>query len=88
MRMGAVWWSATSVSAITRLTTQREQKRELWATRDLSDKDYVYIWAEGIHLNTRLEENRLCLLVIIGARPDGTKEVVAVEDGYRKSTDS
>ena len=77
-----------SASAITRLTTQWEQERELWATRDLSDKDYVYVWADGIHLNIRLEEDRLCLLVIIGARPDGTKEVVAVEDGYRESADS
>lgn len=77
-----------SASVITRLTEQWEQERKLWATRDLSDKDYVYVWADGIHLNIRLEEDRLCLLVIIGARPDGTKEVIAVEDGYRESTDS
>lgn len=77
-----------SASVITRLTAQWEQEREQWTKRDLSDNDYVYVWADGIHLNIRLEEDRLCLLVIIGARPDGTKEVLAVEDGYRESTES
>ena len=86
MKSGVV--AGLSASAITRLTEQWEQERKLWSTRDLSDKDYVYIWADGIHLNIRLEDDRLCLLVIIGARPDGTKEVIAVEDGYRESTES
>ena len=56
--------------------------------RDLADRDYVYVWADGVHFNIRLEEDRLCTLVVIGARPDGTKEVIAVEDGYRESTES
>ncbi len=50
--------------------------------------DYVYVWADGVHFNVRLEDDRLCTLVVIGARPDGTKEVIAVEDGYRESTES
>ena len=52
------------------------------------DRDYVYIWADGIHFNVRLEDDRLAALVIIGARQDGTKEVVALEDGFRESTES
>ena len=56
--------------------------------RRLEDRNYVYIWTDGVHFNIRLEEDRLCALVIIGVRPDGTKELVAVEDGYRESTSS
>jgi transposase-like protein len=48
----------------------------------------VYVWADGIHFNVRLEEARLCALVIVGVRLDGTKELVAIADGYRESTDS
>ena len=77
-----------SATAITRLTAQWETEHKSWKVRDLSDRDYVYVWADGIHLSIRLEEDRLCLLVIVGVRPDGTKELIAVEDGYRESTDS
>ena len=77
-----------SATTITRMTTQWEAELAQWRTRDLSDKDFVYVWADGIHLNIRLEDDRLCLLVIIGVRPDGTKELIAVEDGYRESADS
>jgi putative transposase len=77
-----------SATTITRMTAQWEAELTQWRTRDLSDKDFVYVWADGIHLNIRLEDDRLCLLVIIGVRPDGTKELIAVEDGYRESADS
>jgi putative transposase len=50
--------------------------------------DYVYVWVDGGHFRVRLEADRLCALVMIGMRADGTKELVAVEDGYRESTDS
>ena len=50
--------------------------------------DYVYLWADGIHVNIRLEEHKLCLLVMIGVRADGRKELVALTDGYRESTES
>ena len=80
--------SGLSATTITRLTAQWEAEHKAWKGRDLRDRDYVYVWADGIHLNIRLEEDRLCLLVIIGVRPDGTKELVAVEDGYRESTES
>ena len=54
----------------------------------LDDRDYVYVWADGVHFNVRLEEERLCCLVIVGVRVDGTKELVALVDGYRESTES
>ena len=50
--------------------------------------DYVYVWADGIHVNVRLEEERLCLLVLVGVRADGTKELIALADGYRESAGS
>ena len=50
--------------------------------------DYVYLWADGIHVNVRLEEAKLCLLVLIGVRADGRKELIALTDGYREATES
>jgi transposase-like protein len=50
--------------------------------------DYVYLWADGIHVNIRLEEHKLCLLVMIGVRADGRKELIALADGYRESAES
>src|SRR6202023_1623132 len=73
-----------SPSVITRLTKQWQTDQRAFAERRLDDRDYVYVWADGIHFNVRLEEERLAALVIIGARPDGTKEVIALEDGYRE----
>jgi putative transposase len=77
-----------SASAITRLTTAWQAEHQVFMERSLADRDYVYIWADGVHFNVRLEEERLCCLVIVGVRPDGTKELVALTDGYRESTDS
>ena len=59
-----------------------------WQSRSLADKRYVYFWADGIHMNVRMDKQKLCLLVIIGATADGTKEIVAIEDGFRESTQS
>ena len=77
-----------SASSINRLTVAFQAEHEEWSTRDLSGVDYVYWWVDGIHFNIRLEEDRLCCLVIVGVRPDGTKELVALADGYRESTES
>jgi len=77
-----------SPAAITRLTTQWTDDYHAWCKRDLSGVDYVYVWADGIHVNVRLESDKLCLLVIVGVRADGTKELVALADGYRESTGS
>jgi transposase-like protein len=77
-----------SASVITRLTKQWQAERDVFAQRDLRAVDYVYLWADGVHFNVRLEEDRLCCLVIVGVRSDGTKELVAIADGYRESTES
>ena len=63
-----------SASVITRLTTDWQRERDQFAHRSLKDVDYVYVYADGIHFNVRLEEARLCALVIVGVRSDGTKE--------------
>lgn len=81
--------SGLSPANISRQIGVWEAEIAAWRTRDLSEVDYVYVWADGVHVNVRLgEQDRLCLLVMIGARPDGTKELIAVEDGYRESTES
>src|SRR6202790_2449244 len=77
-----------SPSVITRLTKSWQEERERFSTRSLAEVDYVYCWADGVHFNVRLEEERLCCLVIVGVRADGTKELVAIADGYRESTGS
>jgi putative transposase len=78
-----------SAANITRLLGVWEEEYAAFQHRDLSEVDYVYVWADGVHVNVRLgEQDRICLLVLIGARPDGTKELIAIEDGYRESTES
>lgn len=77
-----------SASVITRLTTAWQAEHQAFMARDLSDRDFVYVFADGVHFNVRLEEERLCCLVIVGVRLDGTKELVAITDGYRESKDS
>lgn len=80
--------SGLSAPVITKLTEQWKAEQRAFAERDLSGVDYVYLWADGIHVNVRLEEHKLCLLVMIGVRADGRKELVALADGYRESTES
>lgn len=77
-----------SAPTITRLTTQWQDEARVFNQRDLSHVDYVYLWADGVHLNIRLDEEKLCLLVLLGVRVDGTKELVALADGYRESAGS
>jgi transposase-like protein len=77
-----------SAPVITRLTETWKAEQRSFADRDLSGVDYVYLWVDGIHVNIRLEEHKLCLLVMIGVRADGRKELVALADGYRESTES
>jgi transposase-like protein len=77
-----------SSTNITRLTAVWEDEYRKFRERSLADRDYVYIWADGIHFNVRLEDDRLCTLVLIGARPDGNKDLIAIEDGYRESKES
>ncbi|MEU8710737.1 IS256 family transposase [Streptomyces sp. NPDC048663] len=77
-----------SPAAITRLTQQWQADHAAFMDRDLAEVDYVYVWADGIHLNVRLEEAKACVLVLIGVRADGSKELVALKDGYRESGES
>ena len=88
--LGQFLGSAKGLSApvITKLTEQWKADQRAFAERDLSDVDYVYLWADGIHVNIRLEEAKLCLLVMIGVRADGRKELVALADSYRESAES
>ena len=78
-----------SAAAITRLTTSWSTEREAFMARNLSRVDYVYVWVDGIHFSVRLgDDDRLCVLVMVGVRTDGTKELIALTDGYRESTES
>ena len=78
-----------SAKSITRLTEGWRSERESFMKRELSGRDYVYVWADGIHTSVRLgADGRLCSLVMIGVRVDGSKELVAVSDGYRESSES
>ena len=77
-----------SAAVITKLTETWRAEQKAFAARDLSGVDYVYLWADGIHVNIRLEEHKLCLLVMIGVRADGRKELIALADGYRESAES
>ena len=77
-----------SASVVTRLTAQWQDEAERFARRNLAEVDYVYVWADGVHFNVRLDEQRLCALVMVGVRADGTKELVSITDGIRESTES
>ena len=71
-----------SATTVTRLKEQWAVDFKDWKHRSLRDKRYVYFWVDGVYFNVRLEEDRACVLVIIGATEDGTKELVAVHDGF------
>jgi transposase-like protein len=78
-----------SASTISRLTSVWQEEHEGWCKRSLTGKEYVYVWADGVYFGVRLgEDKQLACLVLIGVLPDGTKEVIALHDGYRESTDS
>jgi putative transposase len=77
-----------SATTITRLLKVWQEEYKAWNKRSLAGKEYVYIWADGVYFNIRLEEDRLACLVIVGVLPDGRKEIIALEDGYRESTES
>ena len=77
-----------SAATITRLTKDWQDEAVAFNKRSLAETDYVYMWVDGIHLKVRLEQDKVCLLVMIGVRADGTKELVALDDGHRESTES
>jgi transposase-like protein len=77
-----------SAATITRLKTVWADEYEAWSKRSLAGKHYVYVWADGVHFNIRLEEDRQCILVLMGAAADGKKELIALGDGFRESEQS
>ncbi len=74
-----------SASSVVRMKEVWRHDYETWSKRDLSAERYVYVWADGIYCNVRLDDERQCLLVVIGATGDGRKQLLAVHDGYRES---
>ena len=77
-----------SPGVIARLTAEWEAEYEAWQKRDLSARRYVYVWADGVYLQARMEENAECMLVLIGATPEGRKELVGFQTGVREGTQS
>ena len=77
-----------SASTITRLKSVWEDEYEEWSRRSLQGKRYVYVWADGIYSNIRLKGDRQCILVLVGATEDGTKELITLKDGFRESEES
>ena len=80
-----------SANVVVRLKEQWADEYDAWMQRDLSEKEYVYVWADGIHVKVRLEDDankKQCMLVLMGATADGKKELIAVLDGYRESEQS
>ena len=77
-----------SAATITRLIASWQDEYKVWNRRTLEDRHYVYLWADGIHFNIRLDEDRQCILVLMGATADGRKELIAVRDGHRESEQS
>jgi transposase-like protein len=77
-----------SASTISRLLEGWQAEYHEWSKRSLADKHYVYLWVDGVHFNIRLEEDRQCILVLMGATAEGKKELIAITDGYRESEQS
>jgi transposase-like protein len=77
-----------SASTVTRLKEVWQTEQQAWRERSLAEKHYVYVWADGVYFNIRLEEDRQCILVLMGATADGTKELIAIQDGFRESEQS
>lgn len=77
-----------SATTIGRLTTQWQDEAAAFNNRSLAGVDYVYMWVDGIHLKVRLEQDKICLLVMIGVRADGRKELIALADGFREAAES
>ena len=77
-----------SANTVTRLKAAWEAEYEAWSKRSLKGKRFIYVWVDGIHFNIRLEDDRQCILVLMGATAEGKKEMIAISDGYRESEQS
>jgi putative transposase len=80
--------SNLSPAVISRLTAEWQADYDAWQKRDLSARRYVYVWADGVYLQARMEDNAECMLVLIGATPEGRKELVGFQTGVRESAQS
>jgi putative transposase len=77
-----------SATTVTRLVSHWQEEHRQWSKRSLEGKEYVYVWADGLYTNVRLEEDKVCMLVLMGATKEGKKELIAVASGYRESEES
>jgi putative transposase len=77
-----------SASTVCRLKESWQAELDAWQKRSLADKEYVYFWVDGVHFGARMEDEKQCILVILGATADGRKELVGMSDGYRESEQS
>jgi len=77
-----------SAATVTRLTKYWQGEATAFGQPGLSGTDDVYVWVDGIHLKVRLAQDKVCLLVMIGVRADGAKELIALDDGHRESSES
>lgn len=77
-----------SASTVTRLKGIWQDEYQQWSKRSLAGRHYVYVWADGVYFNIRLEGGRQCILVLMGATAEGKKELIAVQDGERESEQS
>ena len=77
-----------SASTVSRLLEGWQAEYQAWSKQSFADQHYVYLWADGVHFNIRLEEDRQCILVLMGVTADGRKELIAITDGYRESEQS
>ena len=86
--LAALPGAGLSAATVRRLVAAWQEEHQRWQRRDLGTRCYVYLWADGVYFTLRLEHDRQCVLVLIGADADGRKELLALEDGYRESTQS
>jgi transposase-like protein len=77
-----------SAATISRLKEVWKAEHQQWTRRDLTGKNFVYIWVDGVHVGVRLEDASQCILVVIGATAEGKKQLLALNDGYRESEQS
>src|SRR6185436_19759268 len=77
-----------STTTVTRLKGIWQDEYQAWSKRSLEGKRYAYVWADGVHFNIRLEDDRQCILVLMGATPEGDKELIAISEGHRESEQS
>jgi len=77
-----------SANVVGKLTSDWIDEVKAWSRRSLADEEYVYVWAGGVYFNVRLDEDRQCILVLMGATREGKKELIAIQDGYRESEQS